>query len=212
MKTTSAFRAGMGVAGILAATLTLSGCMGSPTYGTDKSAAEQLVDDLGSSVSITGNEQKRRSVKYNPRPSLVVASKEAQGQALPSPQQSMANRENNPAWVESPEETRERLREEADANSDNPRYRSPLLSGKGQGGQMTESEKWEAFRKAKQEAEGGVTVTGARRSLSEPPQQYRTVDEANLQDVGEPELQKERRRKKEAAENAKTSSWWKPFQ
>lgn len=210
MKTTHAFRAGMGVAGILAATLTLSGCMGSPTYGTDKTAMEQLADDLGSAVSIGGNDQ-RRSVKYNPRPSLVVATKEQQNQTLPSPQQSLASRENNPNWVESPEETRERLRQEATENENNPRYRSPLLAGRGQAGQMTESQKWEAFRQAKQNAET-VNMSGGRRSLSDPPTEYRAVDAANLQDVGEPELQKERRRKKEAEETAKTSSWWKPFQ
>jgi hypothetical protein len=211
MKTTHAFRAGMGVAGILAATLTLSGCMGSPTYGTDKTAMEQLADDLGSAVSVTGSSDKSRSVKYNPRPSLVVATKEQQNQALPAPQQSLANRENNPNWVESPEETRERLRDEATANQNNPRYRSPLLAGKGKAGQMTESEKWEAFRQAKQNAEGG-NITGARRSLSDPPTEYRSADASALQDVGEPELQKERRRKKEAEATNQTSSWWKPFQ
>ncbi|KKX24678.1 hypothetical protein [Rhizobium sp. LC145] len=211
MKTTHAFRAGMGVAGILAATLTLSGCMGSPTYGTDKTAMEQLADDLGSAVSVGGNDDKRRSVKYNPRPSLVVATKEQQNQTLPSPQQSLAGRENNPNWVESPEETRERLRQEATENENNPRYRSPLLAGRGQAGQMTESQKWEAFRQARQNAET-VNLSAPRRSLSDPPTEYRAADAANLQDVGEPELQKERRRKKEAEETAKTSSWWKPFQ
>src|SRR4051812_52587 len=108
MKTTSAFRVCVGAAGILAATLTLSGCMGSPTYGTDKSAMEQLVDDLGSSVAINpASDEKKRNLRYNPRPTLVVAKKP--GDALPEPQNSLANRENNPNWVESPEETRKRL-------------------------------------------------------------------------------------------------------
>ncbi|MBP1842292.1 hypothetical protein J2046_000536 [Rhizobium petrolearium] len=209
MTTTSAFRVGMGVAGILASTLTLSGCLGSPTYGTDKTALEQLTDDLGSAVSIGGKEDEaKRNLKYNPRPSLVVAKGDAAN--LPPPQQSLANRENNPNWVESPEETRKRLREEADANANNPRYQSPLITGKGQGGQLTESEKWEAFRKAKQDAET-VDVSARRRSLTEPPAEFRSADTANLSDLGEPELQKERRRKKEATEAKNSREWWKLF-
>ncbi|MFB9950444.1 hypothetical protein ACFFP0_16420 [Rhizobium puerariae] len=210
MTTTSAFRVGMGVAGILASTLTLSGCMGSPTYGTDKTAMEQLTDDLGSAVSIGGkNDETKRNLKYNPRPSLVVA-KGGDAANLPPPQQSLANRENNPNWVESPEETRKRLREEADANSGNPAYKSPLTTGSGQAGQMTESQKWEAFRKAKQDAES-VDVSARRRSLTEPPAEFRSTNASNLSDLGEPELQKEKRRKKEAEEAKKSSDWWKLF-
>ncbi|MEQ1403544.1 hypothetical protein ABK249_01240 [Neorhizobium sp. Rsf11] len=199
----------MGVAGILASTLTLSGCLGSPTYGTDKTALEQLTDDLGSAVSIGGKEDEaKRNLKYNPRPSLVVAKGDAAN--LPPPQQSLANRENNPNWVESPEETRKRLREEADANANNPRYQSPLITGKGQGGQLTESEKWEAFRKAKQDAET-VDVSARRRSLTEPPAEFRSADTASLSDLGEPEMQKEKRRKKEATEAKNSREWWKLF-
>lgn len=204
MKTTQVFRAGLGVAAIVAAAAGLSACT-SPSYGTGKSASEQLVDDLGSSVSL--GPQDKRNVKYNPRPGLVVAGKGAQD--LPPPQQSLANRENNPNWVESPEETRDRLRQEAAENEGNSNYVSPLNVGKGQGGQMTESEKWEAFRKAKADA-GTVTVTGQRRYLTDPPTEYRQAQ--NLDDLGEPETAKERRRKKEAEANGKTSSWWKPFQ
>lgn len=196
----------MGVAGIVAATLGLSGCMGSPTYGTGTPAMEQLGDDLTSAISLGGQDDKP-PVKYNPRPSLVVA----KDTNLPVPQRSMAGRENNPAWVESPEETRTRLRDEATANENNPRYRSPLLAGKGQAGQMTESQKWEAFRQAKAQAEVSP-MEGQRRSLSDPPAEFRSVDAAQLTDLGEPEVQKERRRKKEASEASKTSSWWKPFQ
>ena len=209
MTTTSAFRVGMGVAGVLAVASALSGCAGGPTYGTDKTAFEQLTDDLGQSVSLGGkNDEAKRNLKYNPRPALVVAKGDAAN--LPPPQQSLANRENNPNWVESPEETRQRLRDEAAANEKDPGYRSPLLAGKGQAGQMTESEKWEAFRKAKQDAET-VDVSARRRSLVEPPAEFRSTDAANLNDVGEPELQKEKRRRKEAADAKKSSDWWKLF-
>jgi hypothetical protein len=207
MKATSAFRVGLGVAGIIASTAVLSGCMG-PTYGTDKPAMEQLTDDLGNSIALGSSKDDRPPVRYNPRPTLVVA--KGQATALPAPQQSLANRENNPNWVESPEETRQRLREEADKNGNDPRYRSPLNAGSGQAGQMTESEKWEAFRKAKASAEN-VDVTGRRRSLSDPPTELRAADASTLTDLGEPESQKEKRRKKEAAAAKQSSEWWKFF-
>ncbi|MGF9562733.1 hypothetical protein [Neorhizobium sp. JUb45] len=208
MKTSQVFRSGLGVTAIVAVLAGVSGCQ-SPTYGTSKSAAEQLADDLGSAVSIGGGD-KKKDVRYNPRPGLVVAGKGVSD--LPAPQQSMANRENNPNWAESPEETRQRLREEAAANENNPRYVSPLTVGKGQGGQLTESQKWEAFRQAKAEAKSGSTIgSGQRRFLTDPPAEYRQVD--NADDLGEPEKVKERRRKKEAEANGKqNSAWWKPFQ
>ena len=209
MKATSAFRVGMGVAGILASTMTLSGCIGGPTYGTDKTAMEQLSDDLGASVSLgSSRDDANRSIKYNPRPSLVVADK--QGGNLPAPEQSLANRENNPNWVESPDETRERLRKEADANAGNPNYRSPLLAGNGQAGQLTESQKWEAFRKAKQDTQS-VDPAATRRGISDPPTDLRTASASTLTDLGEPESTKEKRRKKEAEAAKQSSDWWKLF-
>jgi len=212
METTKTLRMALGMASILVATVTLSGCMGSPTYGTDKTAMEQLGDDLTSAIDIGGERNRENAkIRYNPRPSLVVASHQ-QGGDLPQPQQSLADRKNNPNWVESPEDTRERLRQEATDNQDNPRYRSPLLAGKGQAGQMTETQKWEAFRQAKSSAQD-PGIAGTRRSLSDPPSQYRTADAAILQDLGEPETKKEARRKKEAqAASTGGSSWWKPFQ
>jgi hypothetical protein len=210
MKTTNVLRVGMGAAGLLAATLTLSGCMG-PTYGTDKPAMAQLGDDLGASVAIGASEdQKAKSkIRYNPRPSLVVAN--PNNDNLPQPQASLTDRANNPNWVESPEETRQRLRAEADRNVNNPNYRSPLIAGKGQAGQMTETEKWQAFRDAKRKAET-ADMSATRTSLTEPPTAYRSADEAALSDLGQPELQKEKERKKKAEETSNSSSWWKPFQ
>ena len=211
METKKTLRMALGAAGMLAATVALSGCMGSPTYGTDKSAMEQLGDDVTSAIALGDERAKDKAkIRYNPRPSLVVASHQ-EGGNLPQPQQSLANRENNPNWVESPEEARERLRQEATDNQDNPRYRSPLLAGRGQAGQMTESEKWEAFRKAKASA-NDPGIVGGRRTLSDPPTQYRSADTTTLQDLGEPETKKEARRKKEAQAASTGSSWWKPFQ
>ncbi|MGV8936212.1 MAG: hypothetical protein ACOH2J_03755 [Allorhizobium sp.] len=206
MKTADVFRVG-GVAGILMGCLALSGCIGGPTYGTDKTAMEQLTDDLGSAVSI-GSKAPTSTVKYNPRPSLVLPPKTAM-QSLSEPQQSLASKD-NPQWLESPEDSRARLVAEADANADNPNYRSPLLVGYGTNGTMTEKQKWEAFREARKVQKGAYI--DQRRYLADPPSEFRRADETVLTDVGEPELKKEKRRKKEAASAKKSSSWWMPFQ
>ncbi|AMD60993.1 hypothetical protein N5C66_00475 [Rhizobium pusense] len=213
MKTMQGNAQGLGmfrtVVGVTTIGVLLGACT-SPTYGTGKTAAEQLVDDLGNATSITGD-QTKRNLKYGPRPGLVVPA-QARAEQLAQPQQNMASRENNPQWVESPEETRERLRDEADANKNNPHYRSPLLAGNGTAGQMTESQKWEAFRKAKAEAQGGSVVNAQRKFLTDPPAEYRSVPQDQLTDLGEPEQKKEKRRKKEAAMAGTGKSWWNPFQ
>lgn len=210
MSMTQSFRMYRTVAGISFACLALSACT-SPTYGTGKSASEQLLDDLGNATSITGD-QTKRNVKYNPRPGLVVPA-QARAEQLAQPQQSLANRETNPQWPETPEEARERLRAEAEANKDNPNYRSPLLAGNGTNGQMTETQKWEAFRKAKADAQGGTVVnTNTRKYLIDPPVEYRNVSQDQLADLGEPELKKEKERKKNAALAGTGKSWWNPFQ
>ena len=66
------FRVGLGLVGLVGLTSGLSGCVGSPTYGTDKTAMEQLVDDVGSAVSIAPREAANKGTKYNPRPDLVL--------------------------------------------------------------------------------------------------------------------------------------------
>lgn len=210
MSRADAFRVGAGLAGIVLGCIGLTGCVGSPTYGTDKTAMEQLVDDLGSAVSVGTSPKKNTGVKYNPRPELVLPPLAART-ALVSPQQSVANRENNPNWLETPEEARERLRKEADANADDPNYRSPLLEGYGTNGTMTESQKWQAFREARTIQKGAYL--DQRRFLADPPTEYRTAsDPTILEDVGEPELKKAKRRKKEAKAAQQSSQWWMPFQ
>ena len=208
---TQSFRMYRAIAGVTSVCLALGACTSSPTYGTGKTSMEQLVDDLGSATSIT-SEQDKKKLKYSPRPGLVVPA-QARGEQLTTPQQSLASRETNPNWVESPEETRERLRDEADANKDNPKYRSPLLAGNGTNGQMTETQKWEAFRKAKADSQGGTVVnTNQRKYLTDPPLEYRSVPQDQLADLGEPELKKEKERKKNAAMANTGKSWWNPFQ
>ncbi len=210
MSMTQSFRMYGTIFGAVSVCLALGACT-SPTYGTGKTSAEQLVDDLGNATSITGD-QSKRNLKYNPRPGLVVPA-QARAEQLAQPQQSLANRETNPQWPETPEEARERLRQEADANKDNPHYRSPLLAGNGTNGQMTESQKWEAFRKAKADAQGGTIVnSNQRKFLTDPPVEYRNLPQDQLADLGEPEAKKEKERKKNAAMAGTGKNWWNPFQ
>lgn len=210
MEKRQSFRASACVTGVVAGCLALGGCAGGPTYGTDKTATEQLFSDLGSAVAL-GNSQKGPAPKYTPRPGLVTPAKGSAAE-LVAPQTALNDRNNNPNWVESPEETRRRLVAEADANADNPNYRSPLLAGRGQAGTLTEEQRWEEFRKAKAEVDPAAALQ-RRRYLSDPPPAYRQPAEtASVDELGEPEARKEKRRLKEAQASQKSSSWWNPFQ
>jgi hypothetical protein len=193
------FRVGAGIAAALVASVMATGCVSSPTYGTGKTSAEQLVDDLGSAVSLSNKEAKEKQktalANAQPRPTLVVPSNPEQATLVP-PEQSLASK-SNPAWVEAPEETRARLLAEASANEDNATYRSPLAASAGTAKQLSEKEQQAAYREARKLQKGAYL--DQRRYLSDPPDKYRTVqDPALLNDVGEPEKVKEKRRKKEA--------------
>ncbi|MBW9115994.1 hypothetical protein JNB88_20360 [Rhizobium cauense] len=204
MLSTRWFRAGVCLTVAVAGGSMITGCMGSPRYGTDKTAMEQLTDDIGQSVSITGDGPKNKGVKYSARPGLVLPSA-ASKEALVEPQQSIASKE-NPQWIESPEETRARLVKEADENSDNPNYRSPLASDKVEGGRQTTEAQTKAYREARAAQKGTYTD---RRYISDPPTEYRQVDDpTKLDDVGEPELKKAKKKKKEAAIAGSGKQWW----
>ena len=102
--------------------LALSGCMSSPTYGTDKTATEQLVGDVSGILSIAPKE--RPNIDYKPRPELVKPTKGEVGN-LPAPQETAAVT-SNPAWPESPEQRRARLRADATENRDKPGFRPQI--------------------------------------------------------------------------------------
>lgn len=193
-----------GLTGVLVAASVLGGCVSSPTYGTGTSAAEQLLDDIGSAATIGG--AKKKNIKYTPRPGLVVPSAEEQA-SLIEPQASLANRDNG-QWAESPEEMRIRLAQEAEENRNNPRYTSPLAKGPGFGTRPTDQQ-FAAFRKAKQDQAGNYE---GRRYLTDPPVGYRKADPAALTDLGESEVAKEKRRRKAATLANTGSKWWMPFQ
>lgn len=211
-------------AGLAIAGAALSGCMGSPTYGTDKTAGEQLVGDVSSILSLAPPE--RAPISYKPRPELV---KPVKGSAavLPVPQESIAEA-GNPAWPESPEQKRARLRADADEHRDDPGWRpsidsdmarasarptekNPVMNTRhletgvepvGTGSSAAQSA---AFRKKLAESKQGNP--DRRNFLSEPPLDYRQASAAApVGDLGEDELKKERRLKAEARKKS-DKSW-----
>jgi hypothetical protein len=196
---------------LVAAAALLSGCMSSPTYGTDKTANAQLMSDMGGILSF--RDKKKAAIEYAPRPELV---KPVKGQeTLPPPQDSVATA-SNPNWPESPEARLARLRAEADANLDNPNYDSPIVpdmvsanpkrkttTGNGraeESGVMDVSQA--AAQKAEYQKRLAETRQGSsqtRKYLSEPPIDYRqAAADAPTGELGEDEYRKERRLKREA--------------
>lgn len=200
------FRLGACLTVAMAGTAMMSSCTSGPRYGTDKTAFEQLTDDLGQSTSITGAEPKNKGVKYNPRGGLVVPANAQARETLVEPQQSIASRD-NPEWVESPEETRQRLVKEADENSDKSNYQSPLANNQIEGGRRTTEAQTKAYREARA-IQKGADIS-QRRSISDPPAEFRQVDDpSKLDDLGEPELKKMKKKKKEAAVAGTGKQWW----
>jgi len=201
--------------------LALSGCMSSPTYGTDKTAGSQLADDLSSAFSFAP--KRETPIDYKPRPELV---KPAPGQkeALPPPQDSIQTA--SAEWPESPEQRRARLRADATAHQDDPAYQAQIVddvhsdpasvkkamadSGSSHPPRWTpaDSDKARAAEIQRRLAESKQGNPNTRKYLSEPPLQYRVAaDTAPKDDIGEDEYKKERRLKKEA-EGKKGSGWF----
>lgn len=201
--------------------LAVSGCVSSPTYGTDKTANEQLIGDVTGILSLAP--KKKVDIEYKPRPELV---KPAKGEVanLPTPQDSVAVT-SNPAWPESPEQKRARLRAEATANRDTPGFKpgiepdAPVMgtpekavgvsnrfdeSGLTPPGGKSLAQQGAEF---KQQLAANTQVTGGkRRYLSDPPTEYRQPsDTAPVGDLGEDEAKKERRLKAQARKGK--SSW-----
>ncbi len=204
MLATRWFRLGACLTVVAAAGSMASGCT-SPTYGTDTTAMAQLTDDLGQSVALRPQEPKNKGVKYTPRPTLVMPA-QAGKETLVEPQQSIASA-GNPQWVESPEETRARLVKEADANSDRSVYVSPLAKNGVDGGRPTTEAQTKAYREARALQKGAYI--DQRRFISDPPTEYRQVDDpAKLEDLGEPEAKKDKQRKKDAAVAGTGKQWW----
>jgi hypothetical protein len=86
------------------------------------------------------------------------------------------------------------------ASKDNPEWvESP---------EETAAEQAQAFREARAAQKGAGAVT-ERRSISDPPTEYRQADDpSKLDDLGEPELKKQKQRKKDAAVAGTGKQWW----
>lgn len=207
-------------AAVLCAAVLVSGCVGSPTYGTGKSANQQLLEDVSGALSLAPT-NRGAEIDYNtPRPELV---KPASTETLPEPQQQVVSSD-NPAWPESPEERRARIRAEATANQDNPRYRGQVATGPNSGNwsqaslsqqrggapdALSSAQQRAEFQRRLRENRQGAPNT--RRYLSEPPLDYRRPAEtAAVGELGEDEAVKERRMR-DAAGGKKGLRDWLPW-
>lgn len=205
------------MAPLVVSAIALSGCMSSPTYGTDKTANEQLLGDLSGAVSLSP--KRRDPIDYKPRPDLV---KPAPGQKenLPPPQESIETASAN--WPESPEQRRARIRADATAHQNDPNYQPTVSDDTQPAAQSTKSSgfinhkpDWapegpaksdtaEIQRRLVESKQGNPTV---RKYLSEPPLAYRqAADTAPQNELGEDEYKKERRLKAQA--EGKKSGWF----
>jgi hypothetical protein len=189
----------------------------SPTYGTDKTANEQLFGDLSNALSFSP--PRKDHIDYNPRPALVRPAP-GQKETLPPPQDNITQTA-SAEWPESPEQRRARLRADAAAHENDPSYESGIVddvqtdpvavrkalaeSGSShpprwQPGDSGAGAKARREQIAKQLAEGKQGDPTTRKYLSEPPLAYRVpADTAPQNDIGEDEAKKARRLKKEAA-------------
>jgi len=204
---------------LVASGLALSGCMSSPTYGTDKTSGEQLVGDLSGAFSLVP--EKKAPIDYKPRPNLV---KPAPGQkeSLPVPQDDIVQTASN-QWPESPEQRRARIRASATANQDNRFYESEVINDlptqtsasantfvsdkfdPRENARMAREQSPEVKKRLAQSKQGSPNT---RRYLSEPPLDYRVASANAPQDeLGEDEYVKERRLKRAASKKGGMFDW-----
>ncbi|WP_245415835.1 MULTISPECIES: hypothetical protein [Mesorhizobium] len=205
----------------------LSGCMSSPTYGTDKTATAQLIDDVSNITKLTP--ERKNDISYRPRPDLVKPGS-VRDATLPPPQDSVAGAGDS-AWPESPEERRKRLRADADVRNDQGAFRktpttaaseeidAPMSTTSIDEGKVGQSTRYrpgtdivgQEARRAefkKRLAENNQGSPTSRKFLSEPPLEYRKpAADAPTNDLGEDEWKKERRLKAEARKKAGKTSW-----
>ena len=214
------------LAPLVASGLALSGCMSSPTYGTDKTASAQLVGDLSNALSFSP--PKRDPIDYKPRPDLVKPAPGTRGN-LPAPQDSITQTA-SAQWPESPEQKRARLREEASKNFEDTNFQAQIVddvqpdpvavrraleeSGSSHpprpDGGKDVARRGEVNRRLVENRQGDPTT---RKYLSEPPLDYRVAASSAPQgDLGEDEYKKERRLKRQATKKSR-DGWfdWLPW-
>ncbi|MBD0415709.1 hypothetical protein [Oryzicola mucosus] len=201
---------GLWLAPLVVSGLAMTGCASAPTYGTDKSASEQLAGDLTGMFSLA---PKTNNINYKPRPELV---KPAPGQReqLPAPQENIVVAD-AAQWPESPEERRKRIRDEATANQNNPFYKPQVvndmtaLNGPDMSTWTPAQRKAEIERRLRESKQGS---SNTRRYLSEPPLAYRAPAATAAQnELGEDEFKKERARKRAAKGGSGLFDWLPSF-
>ncbi len=186
------------------ALLSVTGCVSSPTYGTGKSANAQLAQDVTEAFSLKPKTGPK--IAYQPRPELVKTG----AAELPAPQESALKQPG--VWPESPEQKRARLRAEATAGQNDPNFEPTIVNDLGGAQEVVKSNPnpnddrdarkrvvvdSKAIKQARVLNSVGSPTT--RKTLSEPPVEYRKpVETAAYGDLGEDELKKERRLKAEA--------------
>jgi hypothetical protein len=193
---------------LCASALTLGGCLG-PTYGTDKNATEQLIEDLSTSVKL--GKKPAPPIQYNPRPGLV---KPTDTSALPLPQENLESTSDQ--WPESPEERLARIRAEADEGQIQSGLTrraggGGIVNAPGQGfaasprdrgdtaGELSRQNRI-AEKRQDQQLQAKANPT-QRRYLTDPPTEYRQpLPTAPYGDLGKSEASKERARKKSLVE------------
>lgn len=211
------------VAPLVASGLLASGCMSSPTYGTGTTQNQQLVTDVSGMFSL---KPKRTSSEYSPRPELVKPTTPTTD--LPPPQESIVTAD-AAQWPESPEQRRARIRADATENRDKLGWEPEVVNdiavekqsqsvALGTSGRSIESgvapagkgenltKKGAEFKqKLAMTKQGSPTV---RRTLSEPPLDYRQpAATAPTDELGEDEYKKQRRLKAEARKSSGDKSW-----
>ena len=146
----------------------------------------------------------KAKIDYAPRPELV---RPAAGAPLPAPQEA-ATAIAAANWPESPEQRRARLKADATAKQNDPLF-VPTIKNDGFGVQtaaLTPAEQQARFRAARKANTAGSPNTRA--FLSEPPLEYRApADSAAVGEIGEDELKKEKRLKREAQKKPGSKSW-----
>lgn len=197
--------------------------MSSPTYGTGTTQNEQLVTDLSSMFSL---KPKPSAANYTPRPELVKPAKPTT--ELPPPQENIVTADAS-QWPESPEQRRARIRAAATENRDKPGWEPEVIndlsidnssskpklgaSGRAQesgvapagGGEDLNKKGQEVKQALAAQKQGSPTV---RRTLTEPPLDYRQpAPTAATDDLGEDEFKKQRRLKAEARKASGSKSW-----
>jgi hypothetical protein len=211
------------VAPLVVSGLLVSGCMSSPTYGTGTTQAKQLTSDVTNIISL--KPKRAFASNYAPRPDLVKPTTPTTD--LPPPQESIVA--SSGQWPESPEQRRARIRADATENGDKLGWEPGVVNDitsetsstpaklgsslRGQDSQVAKageaedlSKKGALFRqKMAQSNQGSPTV---RRSLTEPPLEYRQpAATAPTDELGEDEYKKQRRLKAEAAKASGNTSW-----